>query len=245
MNQIIMPKRGLNMEQLSQMYQHIGISKTWKSLEILPREEWTATTVERAFDLVREKAKLEAKDYYMYGMSAGGQFIHRFLMVMPDARVRRAVFASPGTWTFPSLDGNLDNSGTLYDWPVSMRNVPDAERYLKAALQKDVVVFLGTADNGKLKPSQNPDHLFMTTPGAMAEGAGRCDRGKNAFAAAKRTAEKLQVPFRWKLIVLEGVAHNNGQVIRGNAEILKGKITAEMCTPTGAFYQLFHDVPRQ
>lgn len=226
-------------------YQHVGLSKTWETLELLPKEEWTAMTVERAFDLVREKAALEAEDYYLYGMSGGGQFGHRFLMAVPEARVRRAVLGSPGTWTFPSLDGNLDNSGKIYDWPVSMRNFPNAKENLKAALQKDVIVILGADDNKPIRKSKNPDHHFMATPGAMAEGAGRCDRGKNAFAAARKTAEALQVPFNWKLIVLDNVGHSNPRIVRGTDEEIKGKIKPEQCTELGAYHQLFHDVPRQ
>ena len=48
-------------------YQHAGISRTWDKLDLLPKEEWTAMTVEKAFDLVREEAKLEAKDYRCMG----------------------------------------------------------------------------------------------------------------------------------------------------------------------------------
>src|SRR5271155_4121645 len=45
-----------------------------------------------------------SKTYYLYGHSAGGQFAHRLVLFMPNARYQRVVAANPGYYTMPQFN---------------------------------------------------------------------------------------------------------------------------------------------
>jgi poly(3-hydroxybutyrate) depolymerase len=60
-----------------------------------PRDRWSFTVIDALFDSVVAEVHSHAKDFLMYGHSAGAQFVHRFLEFTPN-RVRAAVAAKRG-----------------------------------------------------------------------------------------------------------------------------------------------------
>jgi poly(3-hydroxybutyrate) depolymerase len=69
--------------------------------EPVPRERWSFNVVEALFDFVRRDVGNSSQDYMMFGHSAGAQFVHRFVLFMPEHRVRVAVAANAGWYTMP------------------------------------------------------------------------------------------------------------------------------------------------
>ena len=67
----------------------------------LERDEWSFSIVERLFDHVKSLTTIQPATYYLYGHSAGGQFMHRFVMFMREARFSKAVAANAGWYTMP------------------------------------------------------------------------------------------------------------------------------------------------
>lgn len=160
---------------------------------------WSFSAIEPLFDAVQVAIGSVMNEYAMYGHSGGSQFIHRYLFYKPNARVSRYVLANAGWYTFPSLD---------VEYPYGLSNSGITEYELKDALAADVVVLLGSEDN-----DPNHDSLRQTL-GAVAQGQHRVERGMRFFQVASQTAEENDWPFRWRLQIVEGVAHSN----RGMAE---------------------------
>jgi hypothetical protein len=77
---------------------------------------------------------------------------------------------------------------------------------LKHALQKPVVVLLGTADNDPNHPS------IPKGPEPEAQGLHRFARGLNYFKFASEQAVRLHVPFGWRIATAPGVAHSNTEM---------------------------------
>lgn len=161
------------------------------------REEWSFSIIESIFDQIVDANNFKALRYDLYGHSAGSQFVHRFVFLMPTARVRTAVAANAGWYTLPDLD---------VDYPYGMRGTPLEMDHLKQGLSQDLIILLGTADN-----DPNGRHL-RKTPEAMAQGAHRLARGENFFNRAKKAATSIVVAFNWRLEYAADIGHSNHQI---------------------------------
>ncbi|RYY26908.1 MAG: alpha/beta hydrolase [Sphingomonadales bacterium] len=159
-----------------------------------PREQWSFAAVEPLFDYLREATGTRVKTYGIYGHSAGAQYLHRFLTLVPEARFDHMILANAGWYTMPDL---------AVAYPYGLGGVPVDRAGLAAALGKRVTVLLGTAD---VDPAH---HQLSRTPGAMAQGPHRMARGLFYFASAKAAATSLKTRFAWDVAYAPGIGHNN------------------------------------
>ena len=174
-------------------YNDGGIPEKKGRVKSLP-EDSSYRFIEPVFREAKKLSGNRSDQFHLYGHSAGGQFVHRFTFFVPDAPVKLAIAANPGWWTMPDL-------GVAF--PYGLKNSPLDEAGLKAALQRPLIVLLGTADN-------DPDHPELRkTPEAEAQGPHRFARGNNFFQQAQDRAKALGVPLAWKLGTVPGVAHQN------------------------------------
>ncbi len=135
-----------------------------------PPEDWSFSLIEPIFDAMKVATGNRSERYHLYGHSAGAQFVHRFVYFMPEARVDKAIAANAGWWTMP-----LDS----IEFPYGLHGSGMKERDIKVALQRQLVVLLGTADI-------DPNHKNLRrTPEAMAQGPHRFARGGSSTAQAK------------------------------------------------------------
>ncbi len=175
--------------------------------QAIPYDRWSFAALEPLFDQVRAMTGTHVETYDLYGHSAGAQFVHRYLMFVPDARIRRAVAANAGWYTLP--DGTV-----AFPYGLSGSGVPATT--VTAVLQKPLAILLGTADRDTQHPS------LRRTPEAMAQGPHRLARGEFYYAAGQRAARHENVPFGWILRQVEGVAHDNARMAPAAAEWLYG-----------------------
>jgi poly(3-hydroxybutyrate) depolymerase len=175
----------------------------------IPESCWTFSTIERLFDYVRSVSDNKRQGYFIYGHSAGGQFVHRFVLFMPSARYERAIAANPGYFTMPNYSGHA--------FPYGLRNSGLSESSLRCSFTRDFVLLLGDQD---IDPD-DPD--LRKTGNAEEQGATRFERGQNYFRAAQVEAARLGARLEWRLKTVEGAHHSDAQMIQAAVGIFFAK----------------------
>lgn len=155
---------------------------------------WSFAVPEPLFDELRRRYRLKTPRYSLYGHSAGGQYVHRFLLHNPAARVSRYVPANAGWYTLPDFGRTF---------PYGLAGSQVTREQLQAALQLPVTILLGDRDIDSADPN------LRHTPEADAQGLTRLARGFSFFESARLAAEELGVPFNWHIATVLGVAHSN------------------------------------
>jgi hypothetical protein len=179
--------------------------------------------VERVFEAIRARIGGTQRGYFMFGHSAGAQFTHRLVTFVPCARVLGAVAANAGWYTLPDRDGR-------YAMPYSLRATPLREGEQRALLAAPLTVLLGTEDTR----TADEDDDVRGTQAALDQGPNRLARGRHYFEAGRRLAEKLQVPFGWRLVLAPGAGHSNAQVVASAASLLFAPPGEPSCEPGDA-----------
>jgi hypothetical protein len=160
-------------------------------------KQWSFSLIEPLFDFVVKKTESTSTGYYLYGHSAGAQFVHRFLMFVDGARVIRAGMANAGWYTLPDVQ---------MAFPYGLKGSPVDTAKLSRFFATRVCVLLGTADTDRSSVG------FNVTDEAEAQGKTRFERGKYYFENCKTTAANLQSAFNWELVLVPNVGHNNGKM---------------------------------
>ena len=170
-----------------------------------PQEEWRFTVIESLFDFVVRDVHSQAKDFNMFGHSAGGQFVHRFVEFMGGRRVHKAVAANAGWYTVPD-DGE--------DFPYGMDGSPLNEQDMAPAFATNLRIMLGADDI-----DDDADGLRHDA-GADDQGGTRLERGLNFYLKARRAANDHSLPFKWSLQVVVGVAHDHSNMAKAASSFL-------------------------
>ncbi|MCP2671115.1 hypothetical protein NHF40_09295 [Maricaulaceae bacterium EIL42A08] len=148
----------------------------------------------RVFEAVQDGYAPETSGYVMFGHSAGSQFVHRYAMFRPDPRMRRAVGANAGWYTVPD---------PAIAWPYGFAGAPETPPSFEAVAALPIEIHLGTQDNDPNGRS------LRRTPEAVAQGAGRFDRGLHM---AEVTG--------WPVTRVEGADHDNALMVPAAARAL-------------------------
>ena len=162
-----------------------------------PRECWSQGIPGRVFALLREGGITRRDKTYLWGHSAGGQFVHRLLATQPSGIFEAVGAANSGWYTLPTLDlhypDGLGGIGLTRD---------DVARFLGYPL----VIFSGDQD------IDGPAENFPRHDAAMAQGPNRFARAQFYIERGRAEAAKLGVPCRWSRVVVPGVAHEGMQM---------------------------------
>ena len=176
-----------------------------------PKDQWTFSAIEILFDYLVALSKNGNSTYQLYGHSAGGQFVHRFVLFMPDARYQKAIAANPGWYTMPIDDSN-GKDGEAFDqysqYPYGLKGSGITADSLKHAFERDFVLLLGDRD------VQKPINRSAAT---MTQGINRLERGQAFFARAKKTAAQKGLDFKWNSTIAHGAIHCNAEMLQAAA----------------------------
>ena len=157
-----------------------------------PQEEWAYSVIENIFDHLKATNDFPHTTYDMFGHSAGGQFVHRMVLLMPKARIGTAIAANAGFYTFP-----IQGQPYPYGWQRTSIGNQIAQAYATR-----LVILLGELDND---PSLG---TFRTTEPAMAQGPHRLARGSNFYQQSAVHSEEIGEAFLWELDTITEVGHN-------------------------------------
>jgi poly(3-hydroxybutyrate) depolymerase len=160
----------------------------------VPREKWSFSVIEPAFDAVRAQLGSTAGKYCIFGHSAGAQFVQRLVYFVPNARIERAVAGNAGWYMMPDLRARF---------PYGLAGTPVTATDLQHAFSVPLTILLGTADT-------NPnDRVLRKSAEAEAQGPYRFARGRYFFAHATDAAAALHADFRWSLAEAPGIGHSD------------------------------------
>lgn len=170
-----------------------------------PRSQWSFAVIEPLFDDIRCRFGTAVPRYTIYGHSAGAQFVHRFVMFMPEARIEQAIAANAGWYTMPDQ---------AIAFPYGVMNAPITAETVKSALGKPLTLLLGTADTDTAGPD------LRTTAEANRQGPHRYARGQSFHAAGRALAARLDARFAWRIEHVPGVGHKNGLMAQAAARLI-------------------------
>lgn len=152
------------------------------------------SAIEPIFNDFKKRYGFSIKKFHLFGHSAGGGFVHRYLLFHPKAPIEKAVAANPAFVTLPTKE---------IDYPFGLKNLPIFDKQLESWMKKDLAIILGEDDIGpRTKPLSNGTK-------ARAQGPNCLERGKLLFNETKRMADKMNEDFNWELIIVPGVGHDN------------------------------------
>lgn len=177
--------------------------------------------IERLFEAVRSAIDGKQRGYYLFGHSAGAQFIHRMLTFVPCARVLGAIAANAGWYTLP-----IEDNRKRFGMPYSLRGGPTEGIDLKALLSMPLILLLGTHD---IK-GPDADRNVRKHPAAMAQGANRLARGHHYYEISQSLARSLGVSFAWQLVLAPGAEHDVQQVIASAGYLMFDSSKEPICT---------------
>jgi len=158
-----------------------------------PKELWTYHVNDRIFKLVKRLTGSRQKKYFIWGNSAGAQFVHRQLIVGAYKFVDKAFASNAGVYTMPT------NGADAY--PFSLKGLDLREEELKRLFSLNFFILLGEDDVLQ-------DKYLLMNEAAMQQGLNRLERGKKFYSIAEKEAQKLNVELNWKLIIIPGCGHN-------------------------------------
>jgi hypothetical protein len=189
----------------SRLYHRGGILTS--SDVVRTSENWTFSIIEPLFDYVKKNSGNTSSDYMLYGFSAGCQFVHRFMVFVPENRVSTFVAASAGSYTLPDY---------LNNYPYGLKNVSSIapQANLNKSYAKKGYIIVGAKDN-------DPNGADVPTGGGdMAQGKHRVERTEFYFNQSKAMATRQNVPFNWTYKVIPNVAHEQAKMAGPVAELL-------------------------
>lgn len=233
---------------LTNDYQFGSVSTASNSGKLRPRDKWAYNVIELLFEYFRHELDNTSKGYYIYGHSAGGQFVNRMVMAYPEARIIKACAANPSSWAWPSVDGvikNLDSqeicneyrNGTktyTSGWGYSIKELYKNEADLAKPFKTKLYVQIGTKD-------LETESLDQQTA-ANAQGARRYFRALNFYATCMEVAERAGIKCNYELAEVEGASHSTYHMAYGKPNYSTSKVSFDQLGPNAAFTLLFKGV---
>jgi pimeloyl-ACP methyl ester carboxylesterase len=161
--------------------------------------------IDDIFEFVAEKLELSLDKFNIFGHSAGGQFVHRFMLFHNSPYVGKAVAANPGWYTYPSHD---------LEFPYGIKGLQsESIKGIEAFYNEELIILLGDADT--LRTSN-----LRTSPEADAQGLHRLARGERYYELNKQRAADEQKVFRWRKVYVPNAGHDHLLMSPGAAEAI-------------------------
>ncbi len=162
------------------------------SVRTKPKQLWSFFVNDRIFKFVRRITDTRQSQYYIWGNSAGAQFVHRQILVGAHEFIQKAFVSNAGVYTL--LTKGRD------PYPYSINGLGLTSMSLKSVFLVNLFVLLGEEDVVQ-------DAYFLKSKAAMRQGSNRFQRGKLFYATAESEARARGLTFNWKLLTFPGCGH--------------------------------------
>ena len=173
-------------------YHRAGVVRGGK---VQPRARWTEPLFRALLQQARRTIGREDARLYLFGHSAGGQFLSRLSAYSSPFEADRIVIANPSVHVVPSRGEDAPYGfGGLFTRAESESRI---EHYLALPIS----IYLGEKDTR----SKN----LVTNESANKQGANRLQRGRNIFRRAKQVAAERNWQFNWQLVEAPDVGHSS------------------------------------
>ena len=187
----MMEREQIRRQMLMDNVPQIVIDEKGNSID---KSKWLFSAIELIFKDFKEKHGFKIKNFNLFGHSAGGGFVHRYLLFNPNAPVNKSVSANPAFVTLPD---------PKIEYPFGLKKTPLKKLNIKSWFNQNMAIVLGSNDLGpRTKPLSNG-------PMAKAQGPNCLTRGKLLFEEATTMAKRKKYQLNWELIIANGVGHDN------------------------------------
>lgn len=170
----------------------VGAMRTPDRRDFMPEDVWSWGAVERAFDAARQRFGAERETYWLYGHSAGGQFVHRLALYLPNARFSHAIAANAGAYSA------TDDARFPYGLG---RHSPETD--VTNFLGRRLTVLLGQKDRNTTAK------VLLRSPEALVQGPHRLARGRYFYQTGRKTAAAMGAAFNWRIVEAPHAGHSN------------------------------------
>lgn len=160
---------------------------------VRPVSGWTFVLVERVLADLRAAEITTCEKNYLFGHSAGGQFVHRLMSSQSHAPFEAVAIGNPGWYTLPTFD---------HPYPEGLDGVGLTEEHLVKLLAYPMTILAGEKDSDTDAPN------LPSEPAAKRQGPHRFARAHNYFEAGRKEAERRGVPFNWTLHAVPNIGHD-------------------------------------
>ncbi len=181
-----------------------------------PREQWTFAIDARLFDALRSQGITTARQYGLFGHSAGGQYVHRMLSFGYRDRVAVAVTANAGTYAMPDL---------AVDWPWGLGATDVTHDDLRTLLEFPLTIMAGTED------IKTTGRFFPKGAKSLRQGATRFARAHTYLQTGRGAAAALGVSVAWQVIEVPGIGHDGRGMSDAAAPVISARLRCGRAAP--------------
>ena len=130
--------------------------------------------------------------------SGGSQSVIRSIYLIPPTNASGILLANAGSWLFPTRE---------LTFPYGLGGLDKNDQDLQKFLALPLIISVGTND-------VHDGNNFDLSPGAMAQGSSRLDRGRAMAAAGHQVAASHGWECAWKLVEVPEVGHDGGAMLK-------------------------------
>lgn len=154
---------------------------------------WTFSIIEPLFDFIKTKTGSTVETYSMFGHSGGGQFVHRYVLFKPNARINKAIAANSGWYSVP--DG-------IANYPYGIMNSPLSLIAPNSYFEKQLYITVGELDNN------GSDSSLRHNTTSDLQGLNRLERANYFYTNSQSYALKMNSKFNWKFHIVSNSGHD-------------------------------------
>ena len=170
---------------------------------------WIFNDFDRIFDLAVQATASQQQKYDVFGHSAGGQILHRFVLFHPHSKANRILASNSGFYTL---------ADEAIDFPFGLAQTHHTTNQLPFSFKKQLTLFIGALDN-----AQETGGTLLRSPTVDKQGLHRLERAHFFYKHSKEKATDLQADFNWQIEIIQGVGHDHHKMSQAASNYLYNK----------------------